>query len=77
MSKRIRKKKARNEIIRLVEDSRNFDGIVFANGNAIRFKSSVARIDPSTDENQFINIDCILKDTVQLKHFKPDENGWR
>ena len=76
MSKRIRKKKARNEIIRLVEDSRNFDGIVFANGNAIRFKSAVARFDPSTGENQFINIDCILKDTVQLKHFKPDENGW-
>lgn len=70
MSKRIRKKKARSEIISLVEESRNFDGILFANGNAIRFKSAVARFDPSTDENQFINIDCILKDVVQLKHFK-------
>ena len=38
--------------------------------------SPVARFDPSTGENQFIDIDCILKDTVQLKHFKPDENGW-
>lgn len=77
MSKRIRKKKARAEIIKLVEGSRHLDGILFVDGHAIKFACISGKHEISPDEWSALNMDCIVKCHVNLKHFKLDENKLR
>lgn len=72
MSKRIGKKKARAEIIKLVEGSRHLDGILFVDGHAIKFSCISGKYEISPDEWSTLNMDCIVKCDVHLKHFKLD-----
>lgn len=77
MSKRIRKKKARAEIIKLVEGSRHLDGILFVDSHAIKFECASVSYDICPSEERSMNIQCKADKWVKLNHFKLDENGRR
>lgn len=77
MSKRIRKKKARAEIIKLVEGSQHLDGVLFVHGHAIKFECASVSCEICPSGERSMNIQCKVDKWVKLNYFKPDKNEWR
>lgn len=68
MSKRIRKKKLRMQLIKALEKMENGDGIVLVNGQVVKFSNSFVYVSPSIYIKPEIEVNALLEEAIKIRN---------
>lgn len=68
MSKRIRKKKLRMQLIKALEKMENGDGIVLVNGQAVKFSHAIACISPNASIKPEVEVNAKLNEVIMIRN---------
>lgn len=70
MTKRIRKKKTRMQLIKALEKMESFDGIVLVDGQVVRLSHCIVSINPSDNAKIYVDVSAHLEDVIKIRNRK-------